>query len=401
MSRILLAWELGNGAGHLASLRPVAEALLARGHRLTFAVQNLHAAASIYAGLDLALVPAPFVQSLQNFRQSPANFAEILMRFGYLDAGTLSGLLRGWRGLIELSGAEVVVVDHAPTALLAARGLPLRCMTFGNPFSVPPPVHPSPNMRPWIDLPAQQLLDSDALVLNTINSTLPKGAPPLAAVHELFDPAEQVFVGLPELDPYGPRSHVEYLGLHLGRSGEAAAQWPPGDTPGIFAYLRAGYPHLETCLAALAGSGARCLIYLVGDAEPLIARYRSPSVVFSTTALDIDSVAAQCDLAVCHSGLGMVTAMLGKGLPMLLLPTQLEQYLLASKVAELGAAVVLTGEDRTPDVAGAIARMSDNPQFRQAAREVAERETAVSVGTMVQRAVARIEALAVSAREHA
>lgn len=97
----------------------------------------------------------------------------------------------------------------------------------------------------------------------------------------------------------------------------------------------------------------------------------------------------------------MVTAMLGKGLPMLLLPTQLEQYLLASKVAELGAAVVLTGEDRTPDVAGAIARMSGNPQFRQAAREVAERETAVSVGTMVQRAVARIEALAASAREHA
>lgn len=36
MARILMAWELGAGFGHLAPLKPLAEALTARGHHVSF-----------------------------------------------------------------------------------------------------------------------------------------------------------------------------------------------------------------------------------------------------------------------------------------------------------------------------------------------------------------------------
>ncbi len=39
MSTILFAWELGGGLGHLVQLRPPAEALAARGHRVLAAVR--------------------------------------------------------------------------------------------------------------------------------------------------------------------------------------------------------------------------------------------------------------------------------------------------------------------------------------------------------------------------
>lgn len=401
MSRILLAWELGGGAGHLASLHPVASALLKRGHQVTLAAQDLRAAAAFYAGLDMPVVAAPLSRgNYGGLAEPPLSYSEILMRYGYLDSPMLAGLVRGWRGLITLTGADVLVADHAPTALLAARGLPLRCMTFGNPFAVPPAVHPTPNMRPWLEVPVQRLLNSDAAVLATINRALPAGAPPLAAVHELFDRTTSVFVGLPELDPYGRREADCYLGLHVGRSGTTETQWPAGAGPRIFAYLRADYRYIDACLAALAACNARCLVHLADATEALMARHRGPGLAFSDTPVDIESAGAQCDLAVCHSGLGMVNAMLRAGRPLLLLPLQLEQFLLAGRVAALGAAQVINSEQAQPDFAAALTAMLGDPQYARSAQNLAARVAAASVGTITDRAIARIEALAAQAREN-
>ncbi|MCW5605779.1 MAG: UDP-glucuronosyltransferase, partial [Burkholderiales bacterium] len=116
MSRILFAWEIGKGIGHLAPFRPVAERLLARGHELTAAVRDLHSANAVFGSLAVRLVQAPFCDRTYNgLAEPPLNYAEILMRFGYLDNGMLSALIRGWRGLIEMSGADLLIADHAPS----------------------------------------------------------------------------------------------------------------------------------------------------------------------------------------------------------------------------------------------------------------------------------------------
>jgi UDP:flavonoid glycosyltransferase YjiC (YdhE family) len=384
MSRILLAWELGAASGHLAGLRPLVEGLLARGHQVTLAAQNLRNAARVFAGLDFPIVPAPRTHELYGGLQDPPlNYSEILMRYGYIDAPMLAALVRAWRALMQLTAADVLVADHAPTALLAARGLQnLRCIAFGNSFAVPPDVHPTPNMRRWLDVPQQRLLNSDTLVLETINQSLPSSADPLSAVHQLFDRADRMFVGIPELDPYGPRQAGFYLGLYLGISGKAAANWPAGEGKRIFAYLRADYTEIDHVLTALSACGARCLIHMAGASQALIKRYHSSRLVFSDTPVDIASAATQCDAAICHSGTGTVNA---------LLQAQLEQFLLARNVDALGAGIVVVPEEVKSEFGKALQSILENPSFSGYARTLANRYREPSMQAMLDHAIARIE----------
>jgi len=393
MSRILFAWELGAGSGHLALLRPVAEALLARGHQLTLAARDLGSASTLFSGLPVRILQAPVCsRTYGGLAEPPLNFAEILMRYSYIDVPMLKALLSGWRGLLELTGADRLVVDHAPTALLAARGMAVGRITFGNSFSVPPPVSPTPNMRDWITVPTQRLQGSDATVVRAINAALGSDAPPLTDLHQLFDAADHLFVGMPELDPYGPRTTRDYLGLHSGSSGTAAIAWPDGDGPRVFGYLRMDYAHIEACLNVLSAGPVRCLVNLIGAKPEIIARYRSRHLSFTAGHVDITAVAGQCNAVICHSGLGTVNAMLRAGRPLLLLPGQLEQFLLARNVEKLGVGITVHPETAAPDIAGALARLVAEPFFTDHARALAQRWSEPSAAAVIDHAVTRIEA---------
>ncbi|MDP1672334.1 MAG: glycosyltransferase [Burkholderiales bacterium] len=392
MSRILFAWELGAGVGHLSAFRQIAEVLLRRGHDLTAAVRDLAGAAMVFEGLPVRILPAPACsRNYGGLADPPLSYSEILMRYGYIDAPMLGALLRGWQGLLELAAAELLIADHAPTALLAARGSGVRRCTFGNAFSVPPEVSPSPNMRDWLAVSRERLATSDEAVIGTINAALPSGDAPMTAVHQLFEGSRRLFVGIPELDPYGPREPANYLGLLAGRSGSNRVQWPEGDGPRLFAYLRQEYPHIDSCLAALSGCGARCVVNLVGGRPDQVARHRGPRLSFTAGHVDMLATAAECDAVVCHSGLGTVTATLRAGKPLLLLPAQLEQYLLARNVEKLGAGLTVHPETAAPDFAGSLRRLLDESVYTQRAEALAQRHGSESTADLVEHAALRIE----------
>ncbi len=395
MSRILFAWELGAGVGHLSAFRQIAEVLIRRGHELTAAVRDLAGAAMVFEGLPVRLLPAPACsRNYGGLADPPLNYAEILMRYGYIDAAMLAALLRSWRDLLDLAAAELLIADHAPTALLAARASGVRRCTFGNAFSVPPEVSPSPNMRDWLAVPPERLAGSDKTVVNTINAALSSDDQPLTEVHQLFEGSHRLFVGIPELDPYGPREAANYLGLIAGRSGNRRVEWPEGDGPRLFAYLRQDYPHIDGCLAALSACGARCVVNLAGGRPDLIAKHRGPRLLFTAGHVDMPATAAECDAVVCHSGLGTVTATLPAGKPLLLLPAELEQYLLARNVGNLGAGLTVHPETAAPDFTGALRRLLDEPAFAQGAHALARRHSSEPAAVLTERAAQRIEAAA-------
>jgi UDP:flavonoid glycosyltransferase YjiC (YdhE family) len=320
MSRILLAWELGAASGHLAGLRPVVEVLLERGHQVTLAAQNLRNAARVFAGLDFPIVPAPRTHELYGgLEDPPLNYSEILMRYGYLEPAMLRGLLTAWRSLMRAVAADVVLADHAPTAMLAARELGLPRGLIGSPFNVPPAVTPTPNMRDWLSVPAQRLADSDARVLQVINGAVSR-AGNLDALHRIFDGAARFLSGIPELDPYGARPAEDYLGLRAVSTGSEQPVWPEGDGPKVFAYLHAPYSHLERALTALTGSGARVLVHLLGGNAALMQKHSGPQLRFAPALLDFSQVVSACDLCVCHGNVGTTLGMLQGGRPLLLLP---------------------------------------------------------------------------------
>lgn len=399
MSRILLAWELGMGLGHLGPFLNLAPALLERGHTLHIAAREVAGAVRAVAGLPIAVHQAPLcLNNYRGLQEPPLNYSEILMRFGYLDSVMLRGMLTAWRSLMQMTGADVVIADHAPTALLAARSLGLPRAVIGSPFNAPPSQSPMPNMREWEVVPEARLADSDRRVLETINAVLPQ---PLPAVHGIFDGATPLLSGVPELDPYGTRGSDAYLGLHSMSTGHAVTPWPAGDGAAVFVYLHAQHPGLEVILKVLATSGARVLAYVSGKGVAWLDSWRSDRMVFSAEPVDFDRVLGQCALCVCHGNVGTSLGMLARGLPLLMLPWHLENMLLARRVAAAGAGRVLQPEQIESELAGVLAAMLSDPSYAFAARAIAQRGGVTSVGTMIDQAAARIEGLAVSAREHA
>jgi len=395
VSRILFAWELGGGFGHLGPFRPIAEALLARGHELTVAARDVQSAATVFGALPLEIVQAPLcVKTYNGLAEPPLNFAEILMRYGYFDAPQLSGLLRAWRGLLDIVRPNVLVADHAPTALLAARGRKVALAVTGGAFCVPPPVSPTPNMRHWVNVPAQRLANSDEAVLRVINSVLPSATRRLGALHEIFDRVNWFFNGVPELDPFGPRDPSSFLGLNSGAAGSALPQWPEREGPRIFAYLNSDYRHIEATLAALAASGASCVIYLLGATPAIRQKYQGSNLVFSADLLDIDRAVTESNLCLCHGNFGTVVEVLRRGKPLLLLPMDLEKFLTASSVERIGAGRLVHPESPHPDIAGALAHALQTTSLAEAARAFALKHREPSVDTITASAARRIEALA-------
>lgn len=393
MSRILLAWELGGGYGHLGPFLALAPELLKRGHELHVAAREVAAAVRAVGDLPVAVHQAPLCTAQYGGLQDPPlNFAEILMRFGYLDPAMLRGLLAAWCSLQRAIRADVVIADHAPTALLAARSLGVPCAVIGSAFNVPPPVSPCVNMRPWLDVPQARLADSDRRVLEVINTVLPQGRR-LETLPALFDGAARFFSGVPELDPYGPRDPSDYLGLLSLSTGSALPQWPAGDGPRVFAYLHADYVHAGAVLHALAAADARVLLHVLGGDNRALQRFTGERLALAPALMEFSRVVAESDLCVCHGNAGTTLGMLGGGRPLLILPKHLENHLLGIAVQRNGAGLVAS-PDAAPDVGGMLRTLLSDPRYGAAAKSLAHRSSSAAIGTITMRAAARIEALA-------
>jgi UDP:flavonoid glycosyltransferase YjiC (YdhE family) len=405
VSRFLFAWELGSGLGHLGHITAAAQALRAAGHSSALALRDLRGLASVDPGPEIPIWQAPVcLHRYQGLAEPPLNYAEVLMRFGFLDREMMLGMVRGWRELIQTARADVIIADHAPSAILSARTLGLPCAVLGNGFTVPPLVAPTPNMRPWQDVSPSRLADSDNKVLDTINLVLARfGAPVLAHLHELFAIDDIIITNFRELDHYaGQRTpadleRITFCGpIGANTANTVRPVWPvtrnsAGDKR-IFAYLKPDYPHIAVMLNVLAASGQPCVIYGLG-AGSAVAPPGAINLNFSLQPIDVTRAGDECAIGICHAGtLSAILLQLGR--PLLLLPTHLEQFLAGLRVLNLGAGLVINPEDNQPDISGAMGRLLNESQYADRAAEFAARYREWSPARIVGNAVARLESVA-------
>jgi UDP:flavonoid glycosyltransferase YjiC (YdhE family) len=97
---------------------------------------------------------------------------------------------------------------------------------------------------------------------------------------------------------------------------------------------------------------------------------------------------------VCHGGSGTTLAALSRGLPLVLVPQGADQFDNAARAERAGAAIVLRpGEVTAESVAGALARVLEQPAHREAAgriaAEIAEMGSAEDVARAVEELAAR------------
>lgn len=368
--RILLAWELGAGFGHLAPLRALGRSLSARGHDCRFAVRELHSAEAMGLPQFGPLLAAPLsLGAVRDPVRVQSSYATLLHQCGFDHADALAGRLRAWRQLLIDHRSEALIVDHAPTALLAARSLGIPAAATGTGFTVPPAQSPLPAF-PGLPASPALLADNEARVLAVTNAALARfGAAPLTGLRQLFDGVHLGLKTYPELDHYGLSRGEDCIGLPDFSAG-LRVDWHPGPGPKLVAYLRP-FRGLDVLLDALARLPAQVLVRIAGQPASALARYRRPGLVVVEQDIWLRQAAESCDAFVNYGAHGATAEMLLAGKPCLLLPYTMEQCLLASRATALGAAITLDERQRQ-EPAAALRQLLDDVRLRTAAEGFAQ-----------------------------
>jgi Glycosyltransferase family 28 C-terminal domain len=396
MAHILLAWELGANLGHATRLRSIALALKARGHRVSFALRDVVSTRSVL-GPELG----PSLQAPLRLDATPRaawSLPDVLLTCGYDSLQSLSGLAAAWHQLIELTGCDVVLADHAPTALLAARLTGLPALHVGHGFSIPPRQSPLPVFRDWAAVAPSHAAESDARVLAHVNAVLAThGKAPLPQLCDLFYPEQTWLCTWPELDHCAGagRAVTDYKGPDCEFQPGTAPHWPA--TPGsrVFAYLRASHPDHAEVLRALHQRGLPTVCFFPDRAQSKAAEFVSPHVHFSEQPLDLRQVMAECALVVCHAGQATVAQALRAAVPCLLLPTQSEQFLLARQAERCGFAINAASRAQPVGYGALLAELSAaNGGHTLAARTMARKHEGFDPAGLMAQIAEAAEALA-------
>jgi UDP:flavonoid glycosyltransferase YjiC (YdhE family) len=392
VARILCAWEFGGDLGHIRTLLPIARALRAMGHEVAVAFRDatlLDAA----VGHGFEGFAAPHMRTPRVVSASPLNFSHVLLNLGFGDSEGLAGALRGWRALLALLRTDLVVCDYAPTALLAARSAQRPCVTVGSGFCVPRAEHPSPALRPWEAAQPEALRALDARLIEGVAQAMPGASIAGGTVHTLLRPNADLLCTFAELDPFGPRDH-EYFGPADPSGDGVAVDWTQAALPRVLAYLKPRDSRFVAVVQALRTLPVEAIVAAPGLAPADAAATSTALVRVVPGAVKLAPLFADASLCVSHAGPGFAARALAAGVPMALLPMQLEQYLIARRVCEARSAVAIAPEDVAPDFRGWIAQALASAALRRAAATLARRYHGFSFDEAPARVAARIASLA-------
>ncbi|KPF67929.1 hypothetical protein IP84_11830 [beta proteobacterium AAP99] len=382
MARIMVAWELGAGSGHEAVSLKVADLLSARGHEIVFALheEQTHRAKAPHRYMTVAVRSPRVTPTIAD----PGNFAECIEAAGFLDPAVLSESLAVWLRAQHELAPDLMIEDFAPTALLAARCTGLPSMSLGGGFCIAPSWAPWPAFRHWAPVPADRLLAAEYRALLACNAALAaSGCTVMGSMGELYASTKAMLTTWPALDPYAEfRRGAQYLGpIESNARVPAAAMLESGLTPEAVAYLRwdpsgAALPVLAALAQAKVSTEA-AVPDLGADVRQTLAE---SSVHIVDWIADLPAAFGKAQFAVTHGGQGATLQALAAGCPVLVVPTQAEQYITGARLAALGLGMVIRPSSSTQELSAAIDHLRrDHAAFADRVRTFVQKQRSACV----------------------
>ena len=369
MARVMCVWEQGSSLGHLSHLKSSVQVALAMGHEVFLVARELQGIATVFGNLPMTCLQAPFKQfPVQADQSAYSSLTHVLFRQCFSDAAELAMYVRAWRGLFELIKPELVLFEHAPTALVASYGYKFKKVLVGNGFSIPPQTaNPADPFAVFITTPrtpeaTRGLQQDDRFLLQVINTALLQlASPSLQCLADLYSQADEQFLfTVPELDHFGARKGL-YLGVEAASPQEAPV-WPKGSGQKVFAYL-SPVPGLEKLLQALKEAQVCALLYVRGLPAALRAAYASDCLHFLDHLVDMQSLGQQADWVISHGNHISTALFMQAGVPQLLLPLH-QEHLFVGLRLQLQGAALLAYQDQ-PSYETEVGQMINSEKLRQ------------------------------------
>jgi UDP-N-acetylglucosamine transferase subunit ALG13 len=327
MKNIMICMELGDDLGHLTSVHPLVTELCARGFSLYCITKNLQNTRYFNWPEKVYFLQAPLYQSI-----SPPHitygFADILLYKGYQSVDEIKSLAAGWQHLHELIKPLCIIFDHSPTALLVFRSYSLPKYIFSNGFITLPVNDPELNLRSGNSLLEDKLPNRSKQVIQVVNEYLTcNNEDPISNLGELYQTKLTAIVGQRTTDIYRQyRDNEVYLSLpdvDFGFYNHPAIE--ENNKLNVFAYLKQKGSHSDLTIKTLNHLQISGVCYYAGISEDDAKMLSTDKLLITHKPIAIHEIIKKVRSVICHAGRGLVNTTIRHGLPMILLPTQLEQ----------------------------------------------------------------------------
>jgi len=396
MAKILFTWECGAGIGHLSTYVKLIDLLIQDKHEILFLVQNVASAQKVFEAKDVQIGQAPIrKENLEGGVAPPKSYSHVLRNQGFASKDGLLGRVKSWRFIYETWKPNVIIFDHSPTAVLASHFYKkAKLVMSGNGFSLPPDHSPMKPFETSDKMVTVDLLKEEQYLLEDhINPCMRHfGGPVFEHLNEIFKPDDRWLHCFQELDHYQDRENDVHLGVDIEIRGIKPV-WPARSGPRIFAYLKPN-KLVEPLLLALKELAYPTLIY--GDQLPPFfeSHFSSPTIKFSHKLLDISVVAEDAQLAITNANSGTTTHFLLKGVPVLMVPLHIEQYLSAVSIKRMNCGEYITEKSDKNVIQYFIKELVQKDSlYRQKACEFATKYKSVETDNVTEIMYRRVEEL--------
>lgn len=289
-------------------------------------VRDTEIAASLLSPARFQFLQAPIWNGRPCIKIQPVCFAELLKADGWAEYNGLAGLVMGWLAIFKLWPPDLLIADFAPTALLTARTIGIRAYSVGTGWTIPPHLSPAPA---FIPASIERVRASEREVLTNANLILKQlNAEPLKRIADLFKVG--AITTFSELDYYNvQRRDIIYAGQISALSTAAATDEFSSDKTKVFVYLRNDYLYLDDLLNALNNLDGYEFICCI----PNYSGSQYYNLRIHSVPLKLDKILKSADLVISHGGNNLTSEALLAGVPLLVIPQQLEQLVLARRLA--------------------------------------------------------------------
>ena len=289
------------------------------------------------------------------------------------------------QAILNKEKVDVVVADFMMIgSLIAAEAMGIkRVALFHMPEYLPGPGRPPGGMGL---LPLNSRLGRlrDKMLTKVFYRVINQYLPPLNSVRKAFslplyqsidDIYHQADLRLIQTSkvfdaPISPApENVRYVGAVLDDPGWTDPEekfWSENDSrPFVVVSLSSTFQNqrsaLDRIISALSGMDIRCLVTLGPAME--CETFKVPENIVVLSGVPHSQVFPQADAVITHAGHGTVMRALAHGLPLVCLPMGRDQIDNAALVAHHGAGLKLSAKARSNQIAKAIKRVLDEPDF--------------------------------------
>ena len=347
MIHVLFAWELGGGWGHLAPIAALAKEFRRRGHAVGVALRDLSHVARLLDPRLIACYQAPQqIRRPQPAREPVLSLADIYDNEAFAEERAITARVQAWCQLFDFAKADVVICDHSPTAMLAARCRNVKTIGMGTGFFLPP------DERPWPAFSTSEAQDAkqertqrESMLVERLNAVLRRWhAPELRQLSDLqAECRRRTLLTRPELDHYGPRASGDYFPLQVAAT-PTTQQTGDVRRAEVFAYLK-HRPEMLRLIEFLRQQRRRVEIVLDGAAPELAESLSDDWLHVLAHPVDLARILPHIRFAVLNGNHATTLDVLAAGKPCWQVPLTTEQRSLSQRAAATGACMMSSAQD--------------------------------------------------------